>query len=150
MPRLPLLLPRELEDSSVDDEPLIPSLERLGESLMPESRFESRDDELELDDELRLEPEEPEEALMPSSSRDVARSLPLVLLLPDEPLVEALRPCEPERSCELPSPELVLPDAPSPSLRLLLSPTVLDSRSLPVEVRSLLVELRSLLFSVAL
>ena len=116
---------------------------------MPESRFESRDVELELDDEPRLEPEEPDEALMPSSSRDVARSLPLVLLL-DEPFVEALRPSEPERSCELPRPELVLPDAPSPSLRLLLSPMLLELRSLVLEARSLPVVLRSRVLSEAL
>ena len=60
---------------------------------------------------LRLElPElEPEEALSP-------RSLELEEL-DDEPLFEALMPPCPERSCELPRPELVLPDAPRPSLR---------------------------------
>ena len=32
------------------------------------------------------------------------------------PFVEALKPLVPERSCELPRPELVLPDAPRPLL----------------------------------
>ena len=36
----------------------------------------------------------------------------------DEPFDEALRPSRPERSCELLRPELVLPEAPRPSLRL--------------------------------
>ena len=115
MPRLPLLLPRELDDSSLrGDEPLIPSLELLElEPLEPLDR-------------------EPDDALMPSSLREVERSLPLV----DEPFVEALSP--PDRSCEFSRPELVLPEAPSPSLRVLLSPTLLELRS-PLVLRSLLV-----------
>ena len=112
MPRLPLLLPRELDDSSLRDESLIPELER----------------------------SEPDDALMPSSLREVERSLLLLLLLLlplllDEPLFEALRP--PERSCELPRPELVLPEAPSPSLRSLLSPMLLELRSLELVLRLL-------------
>jgi len=88
----------------------MPSLERPDEPLRPS---ELRDDELLLA--LRLELEEPDDALMP-------RSLELDVLdeLDDEPLVEALRPPWPERSCELPRPELVLPDASRPSLRSLL------------------------------
>jgi hypothetical protein len=74
---------------------------------------ELRDDELSLA--LRLEPEEldePDDALRP-------RSLELEEF-DEEPLFEALRPPWPERSCELPRPELVLPEAPRPPLRELL------------------------------
>jgi hypothetical protein len=78
---------------SREDEPLMPSLERLEEPP-------------------RLEPLDPDEALMPPS-----RLLELDELEPVEPLFEALRPPWPERSCELPRPEFVLPDAPRPSLR---------------------------------
>ena len=74
-----------------------------------------RDDELSLDA-LRLELLEPDEALSPSP-----RSLEVELEELDEPFVEALSPPWPERSCELPRPELVLPEAPRPSLRLALS-----------------------------
>ena len=71
----------------------MPSLERLDELF---------------DEPLRLEELlDPDDALMPP-----LRSLELEEL---EPLFEALRP--PERSCELLRPELVLPDAPRPSLR---------------------------------
>ena len=143
MPRLPLL-PRELDDSSdSDDEPLIPSLERPDDPLMPESWLTPRDDELE--PALRLELLEPDEALMPplfELSPDVERSwLDEVerSLLDDEddPFDDALSPPWPERSCELPRPELVLPEAPRPSLRLLLSPMLLELRSLPLVLRSL-------------
>ena len=79
----------------------MPSLERLDEPLRLE---------------LELELPEPDEALMPPS-----RLLELDELEPEEPWREALRPPWPERSCELPRPEFVLPDAPSPSLRELLS-----------------------------
>jgi hypothetical protein len=113
VPRLPLL-PRELDESSErEDEPLIPSLERPDEPLMPESWFALRDDEAE--PELRLERSPPD----------------------DEPFAEALRPPWPERFCDWPRPELVLPEAPSPSLRLLLSPTLLELRSLLPALRSL-------------
>ena len=138
MPRLPLLLPRELDDSSRwDDDPLIPSLERLDEPLIPS--LERLDEPLKpslerLDEPLRPSLERLDEPLMPSSVRDVARSLSL----DDDPLDEALRPSEPERSCDLPRPELVLPDAPRPSLRVLLSPTLLELRSLPPAFRLLL------------
>ena len=74
-----------------------------------------RDDELLLDA-LRLELLEPDDALSPSP-----RSLEVELEELDEPFDEALRPPWPERSCELPRPELVLPEAPRPSLRLALS-----------------------------
>ena len=47
----------------------------------------------------------------------------LVLLLPLLPLLDALRPPVPERSCEPPSPELVLPDEP----RSLVLESVLES-----------------------
>jgi hypothetical protein len=73
---------------------------------------------------LRLLELEPGEAFMPPP----VLVDPLLLLEPDEPFVEALRPPWPERSRELLRPELVLPDAPRPSLRLLLlSPTVFSS-----------------------
>ena len=80
---------------SREEEPLIPSLERLDD---PPLRLEELLD--------------PPEALMPSP-----RLLELDEPELEEPLFEALRPPWPERSCELPRPELVLPDAPSPSLR---------------------------------
>ena len=85
----------------------MPSLERLEEPLMPS---ELRD---ELSLALRLELLlEPDDALRPRS---------LELEEPDdEPLFEALKPPWPERSCELPRPELVLPEAPSPSFRSVL------------------------------
>jgi hypothetical protein len=63
---------------------------------------------------LRLEPLDPDEALSPS---------PWFAL--DDPFVDAFRLPEPERSWELPRPEFVLPEAPRPSLRVLLSPTLL-------------------------
>ncbi|MEO5569223.1 MAG: hypothetical protein ABIR92_12065 [Gemmatimonadaceae bacterium] len=96
LPLLPLLLPRELDESddSSDDEAFMPSL-----GLLEGSVWEERSG-LELDE------------------------------LFDEPFDEELRP--PERSCELPRPELVFPDAPRPSLRSLLSPMLLELRSLPV------------------
>jgi hypothetical protein len=65
-----------------------------------------------LEEPPRLELLDPDEALMPPS-----RLLELDELEPVEPLFEALRPPWPERSCELPRPEFVLPDAPRPSLR---------------------------------
>jgi hypothetical protein len=73
-----------------------------------------RDDELLLA--LRLELPDPDEALIP-------RSLELEELEEpeDEPLFEALRPPWPERSCELFSPEFVLPEAPRPELASLRS-----------------------------
>ena len=74
----------------------MPSLERPEEPLMPELPDEERS------------PLEDERSLL-----DDERSL---LELDDEPFEEALRP--PERSCELPRPELVLPEAPRPSLLL--------------------------------
>ena len=80
------------------------------------SELELRDDELLLDA-LRLELEEPDEALRPESL--LVLEEPFEELV--EPLDEALKPPWPERSCELPRPELVLPEAPRPSLRLLLS-----------------------------
>ena len=94
----------------------MPSLERPEEPLMPELPDEERS------------PLEDERSLL-----DDERSL---LELDDEPFEEALRP--PERSCELPRPELVLPEAPRPSLRSLRSPMLLELRSLPLELRSLL------------
>lgn len=60
----------------------------------------------------------------------LARSVLEVEELFDEPFAEALRP--PERSWELPSPELVFPDAPRPSLRSLPSVVLLELRSLPL------------------
>jgi hypothetical protein len=87
VPRPPLSFRRELERSSLDDEPLRPSLERPEEPLMPRSELLEllpRDDELPLDA-LRLELLEPDEALRPSP-----RSLELEEL--DEPFDEALRP----------------------------------------------------------
>ena len=106
MPRLPLLLPRELDDedsSDCDDEPLMPSLERPEEPLMPELWFAPRD-EPEPDDELRLELE-PDEALMPESPLPERLLDPELLedersLLepedeldePDDPFAEAFRP----------------------------------------------------------
>jgi hypothetical protein len=94
----------------------MPSLESREEPLCPRSDalLRSLDDDERSLDALRLELLEPDEALRPS-----LRSLELEEL--DEPFVEALRPPWPERSCELPRPELVLPDAPRPSLRLSLS-----------------------------
>jgi hypothetical protein len=92
---------------------------------------ELRDEELLLA--LRLEPLDPDDALMPPRPPEFDE-----LEEPeDEPLVEALSPPWPERSCELPRPELVLPDAPRPLLRslldpLLLSPLVLLLLLLPV------------------
>jgi hypothetical protein len=83
---------------SLEDEPCIPSPERLeeppDEAPIPESLLDPRDDEL----------DEPLDEL-------------------DEPLDEALRP--PDRSCELLRPEFVLPEAPRPSLRSVESPLVL-------------------------
>jgi len=103
---------------SREDEPLIPSLpERPEEPLMP-SELEPRDDELLLDA-LRLELDEPDEALRPESSLEDEDELPFEEL--DDPFDEALSPPWPERSCELPRPELVLPEAPRPWLRLVLS-----------------------------
>ena len=93
------------------DEPLSPRSDELLRSLVDEDR--SLEDARSLDA-LRLELLEPDEALRPS-----LRSLELEEL--DEPFVEALRPPWPERSCELPRPELVLPEAPRPSFRLSLS-----------------------------
>lgn len=102
MPRLPLLLPRELDESedSSDDEAFMPSLELLEGSDWDERSVSAPDEVFE---ELFV-----------------------------EPFDEALRP--PERSCELPRPELVFPDAPRPSLRSLLSPMLLAPRSLSLEV----------------
>ena len=65
---------------------------------------------------LELELPDPDDALMPPS-----RLLELDEPEPEEPLFEALRPPWPERSCELLRPELVLPEAPRPSLRDVLS-----------------------------
>jgi hypothetical protein len=130
VPRPPLLPPRELEDSSelCDEEPLRPSLERPDEPLMPES--ESRDGELPLRD-AELEPDEALRLLeLPEEADKPSRLLPLELLPLAlrvlSPLVDALSPPLPDRSCELPSPEFVLPEAPSPLLRSLLLPDVLE------------------------
>jgi hypothetical protein len=90
---------------SREDEPLMPSLERLEEPP-------------------RLELLDPDDALMPPP-----RLLELDEPELDEPLFEALRPPWPERSCELPRPELVLPDAPRPSFREELS-LLLESEAL--------------------
>lgn len=136
MPLSPLVLRREDDDSSLDEplmpslerleEPLMPSLERLDEPLMPSlERPDPRDDELLLLEPLRLELLEPDDALRPSLSEL------------DEPFAEALRLPEPERSCELLRPEFVLPEAPRPSLRLLLSPIVLLRSLDSLELRSL-------------
>ena len=64
-----------------------------------------------LDEPPRLEELlDPPDALMPSPRLPELEEL-------DEPLLEALRPPWPERSCELLRPEFVFPDAPRPSLR---------------------------------
>lgn len=66
---------------------------------------------------------DPDDALMPPSRL-------LELDEPElEPLFDALRPPWPERSCELLRPELVLPDAPRPSFRDVLS-LLLESEAL--------------------
>jgi hypothetical protein len=155
VPRLPLPLllpPREPDDWSdceEDEEPLMPSLERPEEPLMPEDWLAPRDDD-ELDEpRFELEPD-CDEALMPESSlepefderselddrSDVDERSELEEL-EDEPFAEALSPPWPERSCELPRPELVLPEAPRPSLRLLLSPLLLDDESPVLPLRLL-------------
>jgi hypothetical protein len=61
----------------------------------------------------------PDDPLMPSELEELALEEPFEEL--DDPFVEAFRPPWPERSWELPRPEFVLPEAPRPSLRLLLS-----------------------------
>lgn len=94
----------------------MPSLDRPDELFRPSE--ELRDEELLLA--LRLELLEPPDALIPRSLELELEELP-----DDEPLFEALRPPWPERSCELPSPELVLPEAPRPSLRSVLLPLLL-------------------------
>jgi hypothetical protein len=107
--------PDEPLNPSLDrpDEPLNPSLERPDEPLMPEDlslldeELPPRDEELDPDDALRLLSELPEDADNPPPLL-----LELPLLLP--PFDDAFRPPVPERSCELPRPEFVLPDAPSP------------------------------------
>ena len=107
-------------------DPLIPSslLDRLDEPLMPDvfPRVELPwlDELLERFDEeaLWLELEPPCEPLYPSMSLSSDEALPL-------PFDEALKPPLPERSCELPSPEFVLPEAPRPPLRLFESPELL-------------------------
>jgi hypothetical protein len=73
---------------------------------------------------------------MPSLERLDDESLMPSLEELDEPFDEALRPPRPERSCELPRPELVLPEAPRPSLRLELEPEreLLLSLELPLRL----------------
>lgn len=130
------LLRREDDDSSVDDEPFMPSFERPDEPLIPslDWRLEPRDDEESLLEALRLEPLDPDEAPRPSPWPER-----------DDPFADAFRLPDPDRSCELPRPELVLPEAPRPSLRVLLSPTVLLRSLDSLDVRSVdWPELRSL------
>jgi hypothetical protein len=106
------LVPRDDDEL---DEPRFELEPDCDEALMPESSLEPEfDDRSELDDRSVLD------------ARSELEEFEELDELEDEPFAEALSPPWPERSCELPRPELVLPEAPRPSLRLLLSPLVLD------------------------